>query len=109
MLKQKNNKIFEVKNVHLDEQDIENQPGPSFRTSFPRERKKRGRKLKPFELKSKRSQLALAQEIRKKYPQGAITQAFEQGLKIDARGLLYFCGPCCLKIKFSHCFQYKNY
>jgi hypothetical protein len=44
-----------------------------------------GRKPMPFELKKRRSQLALAQEICKKYPQGAIKLAFEQGLKIDGQ------------------------
>jgi hypothetical protein len=51
-----------------------------------KEKKKRsGRKPKPFDLKRPRAQLALAQEIRKKYPHGAIKLAFEQGLKQEGR------------------------
>jgi hypothetical protein len=44
-----------------------------------------GRTPKAFELKQKRAQLAVAEEIRKKYPSGAIKLAFEQSLKSEAR------------------------
>ena len=82
MLKNRNFLILKAAVDVQEEQDAEN-TSSSFQAS--KSNKRRGRKLKPFELKTKRSQLAMAQEIRKKYPQGAIKLAFEQGLKFDAQ------------------------
>ena len=60
--------------------------GPSVGVFKEKEKQKRaGRKTKPFELKKLRSQQAMAQEIRKKYPHGAIKLAFQQGLKQEGR------------------------
>ena len=60
--------------------------GPSMKVSVVKEKQKRaGRKPKPFDLKTLRAKQALAQEIRNKYPHGAIKLAFEQGLKQEGR------------------------
>ena len=54
--------------------------------TFEKTKQKRvGRTPKAFELKQKRAQFAVAEEIRKKYPAGAIKLAFEQGLRAGAR------------------------